>query len=60
MKRGDIQISTVVIIILAILVLLVILIIFRESVMGSLSKALSFFRDTLRLANDTISTLPTR
>ena len=60
MKKGDIQISTVVIMILAILVLLVILIIFREAVTGGLSKAMSFFKDTLHLANDTVSTIPKR
>jgi len=60
MKRGEIQVSTIIIIILAILVLLVMLIIFRESAMRGLSNALGFFKDTLHLANDTVSSIPKR
>ena len=60
LKRGDIEISTIVIFILAILVLLVMIILFREYIADGLSKAFNFFRASLVSANSTIQSIPKR
>ena len=60
LKRGDMEISTIVIFILAILVLLVIIILFRQYIVDGLSKAFNFFRASLVSANSTIQNIPKR
>ena len=58
LKKGELQVSTIIIFILAILVLIVMFLLFREYIVNALTKALNFFRASLISANSTIQNMP--